>query len=766
MLVTDFDDFDWVDSTSGRGRSETSPSDSDNPRDYEQPREAYPSGGAMRPRGTAHPTRPMRSQGVQRATEGGRRPVPSHNRRRQRRTIWSHLGKGIRGLFKKIATLPRPVLIGIAALAIFISLTLVVDSALYYNKVHAGVSMAGQSLSGKTYDQAIAALDQKVQELRTQPITLVRDSKTWTITPEELGQIVDPDASVNLAMQVTRKSDIFTDLARRLDLYFRGDSLSLVGEVDQEKFDALMATIAGALDVTPRNMRLSIQGDAIETVQGVPGYVVDQVELRRLLLEALFAHNTAEIQIPMMAKTPDVAADSVADAETQVGTMLSADVQLTYLAPVQTVTTAPAITSDQPPTTIAQQTDATITQQTTTTTMLKTPTGDKPFYNRTETFTPSDIKDLLDYKVEVRNGIKVLVPYLSAARMRPLFSRIEGPMTVPAVNARFDTDGATPYVVKGVQGEGLDHEGTAAALTAAALSTDARAATAQRKSIDPDLTTEDANAMGITHKLGEWTEVYDKGTPSREWNVKLATTRIIRPVVKVSGTPFVDAYGDIWGGSYTEDGNRIIAPGEEFDFAETLGPRTGEAGFLGAGGIVDGRIETDVLGGGICQVSTTLFNALLEAGLKITERWNHSIFIDHYPKGRDATITGGGEPKNLKFVNDTPNYIWLYGKSDGTTTRFVIFGTPDGRKVLLDVSPEYDVVVRSESTITVFDAKLLGDSTTVAFEGQNAFKLRLTRQIAWPSGSTTSETWISQWSIKPKIVAFPTTFTVTTVVAP
>jgi vancomycin resistance protein YoaR len=710
------------------------------------------------PRGSAPSRLPARSGGPSRP---GGSSGPG-NSRHSRRTIWSQLDKGVRSLLKKIAALPRPVLIGIGVLVFFVILTMVIDSALYYNKVHAGVSVAGQSLSGKTYDQALTVLDQKAQELRTQPITLVRDTKTWTVTPEELGQVIDPDATISVAMQVTRKSNLVADLARRLALYFSDENLSLVGEVDQTKFDAFVAKIAEVLDVAPQNMKLSIQSDKIETVQGVPGYVVDQDQLRGQLMEALFAHDMTQIQVPMMAKAPDVVADSTADAETQVGTMLSADVQLTYLAPVP-IPTTPTPSGEQTTATTVEQTPTTTVQQTTTTTMLKTPTGDKPFYSRTETFTPSEIKDLLDYRTEMREGTRVLVPYISAEKMRPFFSKIEGPMAVPAVDAYFYTDGVNPLIAKGVQGKGLDHDATAAALTEAALTVDKRSATAQRKDVDPEFTTEEANAMGIATLLGEHTEVYDKGTPSRVWNVRLATTKISNPFVRVTGTPTTDAWGDVWGASIEGSGNRLIAPGEEFDFAKIIGPRTKEANFLGAGGIVDGRIENDVLGGGICQVSTTLFNALLNAGVKITERWNHSIYIDHYPKGKDATITGGGEPKNLKFVNDTPNYIWLYGSSDGITTRFVLFGTSDGRKVKLDVSPEYDVEVNSESTITVLDSNLPWNSTTVAFAGQNAFKLKLTRLITWPNGSTTSETWVSQWGMKPKIVAFPTTGTATTI---
>jgi len=58
-----------------------------------------------------------------------------------------------------------------------------------------------------------------------------------------------------------------------------------------------------------------------------------------------------------------------------------------------------------------------------------------------------------------------------------------------------------------------------------------------------------------------------------------------------------------------------------------------------------------------------MFNAVILAGLKVTERRNHTMYIDHYPRGRDATVTDEGA--DLRFVNDTDHYIWVTGKSDG-----------------------------------------------------------------------------------------------------
>ena len=93
-----------------------------------------------------------------------------------------------------------------------------------------------------------------------------------------------------------------------------------------------------------------------------------------------------------------------------------------------------------------------------------------------------------------------------------------------------------------------------------------------------------------------------------------------------------------------------MRPGETFSFNESVGPRTKAAGFDEAPVIRDG-VLTPGVGGGICQVSTTLFNAAFFAGLPVVERRPHSFYIDHYPVGRDATVSYGAV--DFKFRNDS-----------------------------------------------------------------------------------------------------------------
>lgn len=135
--------------------------------------------------------------------------------------------------------------------------------------------------------------------------------------------------------------------------------------------------------------------------------------------------------------------------------------------------------------------------------------------------------------------------------------------------------------------------------------------------------------------------------------------------------------------------NLVLAPEEEFSFNEILGPVTFANGWKAELAIFSGGHETrPVAGGGLCQVSTTMYRAAIESGLSVVERRPHSYLVSYYVKdsdprtGIDATIYPGSQ--DLRFVNDTPGYILIQTYTDGNDAYVLFYGTSDGREVALD----------------------------------------------------------------------------------
>jgi vancomycin resistance protein YoaR len=175
------------------------------------------------------------------------------------------------------------------------------------------------------------------------------------------------------------------------------------------------------------------------------------------------------------------------------------------------------------------------------------------------------------------------------------------------------------------------------------------------KVIEPTLTTEKVNEMGIKELIGSGTSLYQGSIESRAYNVGLGASR-------VNGV--------------------LVAPGENFSFVEAVGDVSSLTGYKQAYIISGGKtILGD--GGGICQVSTTLFRAALNAGLPIVERYPHAYRVGYYeqdtPPGIDATVYVPSV--DLKFKNDTGNHILIQSVNDPVEQKltFMIYGTSDGR---------------------------------------------------------------------------------------
>lgn len=115
----------------------------------------------------------------------------------------------------------------------------------------------------------------------------------------------------------------------------------------------------------------------------------------------------------------------------------------------------------------------------------------------------------------------------------------------------------------------------------------------------------------------------------------------------------------------------VLYPGEEFSVYEAISPMDAENGYALAGSYENGT-TVQSYGGGVCQVSTTLYNAVIRAELEITERYAHSMIVSYVDPSSDAAIAG--TYKDLKFKNNTDAPIYIEGYTSGRTLYFTIYG--------------------------------------------------------------------------------------------
>ncbi|HKC89829.1 MAG TPA: VanW family protein [Candidatus Limnocylindria bacterium] len=134
----------------------------------------------------------------------------------------------------------------------------------------------------------------------------------------------------------------------------------------------------------------------------------------------------------------------------------------------------------------------------------------------------------------------------------------------------------------------------------------------------------------------------------------------------------------------------VILPGQTFSFWELLGPVTVQRGYAYAGAIINNRSDENVIGGGLCQVSTTIFNAVAAQGYEIVERHAHGYYIDRYPIGYDAAVFDPGV--DFKWRNDTTNPVFIWSWSDWTSLTIDVWGIPTGRTVAVSAATQRNFV--------------------------------------------------------------------------
>lgn len=177
---------------------------------------------------------------------------------------------------------------------------------------------------------------------------------------------------------------------------------------------------------------------------------------------------------------------------------------------------------------------------------------------------------------------------------------------------------------------------------------------------------------GSAEELAQLTDVLGTFTTSFSTSGKSRSANVVNGCNLINGT--------------------LLYPGEEFSTYETVSPFSQANGYYMAGSYMNGKV-VDSLGGGICQVSTTLYNAVLLSELEVTERHNHSMIVSYVDPSADAAIAESSG-KDFKFINNTDYPIYIEGIIEGKNITFNIFGkeTRDAGRTVEYVSEVLEVI--------------------------------------------------------------------------
>lgn len=190
---------------------------------------------------------------------------------------------------------------------------------------------------------------------------------------------------------------------------------------------------------------------------------------------------------------------------------------------------------------------------------------------------------------------------------------------------------------------------------------------------------------------------------------------------------------------------KMLMPEESMSFNETTGPRKKDLGYREASVIINGEYTSDI-GGGVCQTSTTLYNALLLADITILERFHHSIPPNYVDKGKDATVSYGA--LDLKFRNDFNYPIYFDSKIVGDRLYFYIYGDAESRDYTVNIKSEIVEKIYPEEENEV-DESLEPGGKVLVQKGRVGYKANTYKYII-KDGQVVSKELITQDYYKPR----------------
>ncbi len=311
-----------------------------------------------------------------------------------------------------------------------------------------------------------------------------------------------------------------------------------------------------------------------------------------------------------------------------------------------------------------------------------------------------------------------LVVTVNEDLFRDLVFELASEIDVPPENAGFSIgDDDTVRIRPAVTGRRLETGGLGLAIRDVLTQRTGRTVRLDVLPVTPSVTTGQVEAMRIRRCTAAYTTKFNPGNEARVHNIRAAAQGI-------NGV--------------------LVAPGEAFSFNAAVGPRSREAGYLDAPVVVEDELVPGV-GGGICQVSSTLYNAVLLAGLHVVARANHSVAPTYVPVGRDATVAY--DYIDFRFRNDGPGHVMMVSDVARDSVTVKIFGdAPADREIVVRTEIEEKIppgVVRKE------DMSLAAGQEVVEDEGAWGYVVSVYR-ITRISGVDVSKELLSRDRYRPR----------------
>lgn len=524
----------------------------------------------------------------------------------------------------------RLAIVPLAAVSVALGLVFAAQWS-YAGRTLPGLTVAGIDVGSLDRPALQARLDAQLSHAWAErSVVATHDGRVWRSTNGALGVAPDIAGAVEDALAYGKTGSLTSQVGAWIGA-LRGDAdVAFTLRADGGTLDEWIAGIAADVALEERSGSLSLGDDGLVAIDPVVGRRLDRSALAAVVL-GTHTLRDREIALPVRPVYPEVDQSGYGDA---------VQVARAITTPLDVVVEDRRIAED-------------VSGLSALVVIERVPAK------------PGELAELPAGAIAPAQRYRYVVS-LDGARLDAWTAAMAKRLDRPAVDARFTVsrEGALS-VVPGVAGIQIDQ--------------DAFRALMRTELVRPAQGVRQIAAPSVADKTSFTT------ADAERWLPQLQRTSTFTTYFPVSAS----RHANISIGSSQFDGV-VIKPGQTFSFWTLLGPVTVERGYAYAGAIIKNRSDENVIGGGLCQVSTTMFNAVARLGYRIDERHEHGYLIERYPIGLDAAVFDPG--LDFRWTNDTGSPVFLWSWVSPTSVTFDVWGLPTGRTVTFTDPVQYNFV--------------------------------------------------------------------------
>lgn len=629
-----------------------------------------------------------------------------------RRSVGSVIGGGIKGLVGILLTfLARHRIIQVlSALILIVAIVVGADTVANYGKIYGGVTIGEVDVSGMTVDEATKALENQYRDRVNNNVTV------FYADEEALQNATEEDFSENLQEQISYEQSLetrrqWTTTPAELGGAFGSEDLARqaleIGRSDGGILKRLECLITGVHKDPVMSFNDSAIDELAHSITSSIGTFRENstIEIQDGVAHAIEGHDGNEVTDEWLVQKLNETIFAESDHNDVI-------VELQYM-PLQ-------ITFEQ-----AQET-ADIVNNSTSLGVRFTYEG------QSWDASQSDVAHVIATEVvEEADGSFTLKPYFDEDKAKAaLIPKLPSAISTDDLQVSFhkDDNGAIT-VTSNATGKIPEIAQTVESMNESFFVSDPRtelpSVEIPSSDLPEQLSFDDALSYGIITEIKSFTTEYAEGVEARNFNIHLMADRLSNSIIP--------ANGGTW------------------SFLDTSGPITEDNGYQNAGAIIAGEYS-DAIGGGVCQVATTVFNAVYEAGYPVTQRRNHSLYIASYPEGRDAAIVDSDPRIDLQWENDTSSDILLVMSYTDSSVTCTLYGVDPGYQVSTEVGEWQEGDKYSTSYVT--DDTLSPGDEVIEQYGADGRSISVVRTVSDADGKVLhQETFSSNYSAKDEIIA-------------